>query len=373
MAVTKKLPPGVRLTRAGQYQIRYTGPDGRRYSGGTYRTKTDATKALALIQASISDRTWKARKASVDGELSGKHSLSEWSEEWIRIRSSKTGRPLATRTVAEYRRLVASSLSRFDSRPVESITSGQVRKWWAEYRVQAPRAANSAYKYLSSVLAYAVKRGALYETPCDIEGATHYQPAPKPKLSSQDQIDKLITETSDPWKTFFTIAVYGGLRRGEIAELRVGDIARDPESPDRLSLEVSRSVKWLSNSDTEVGPPKSATGARLVPLGLKPSQVVAEYLDTRPGRADALLFSRDSEGREHLRESRIRNEMKRARDRFGISESLHRLRDYSLTRYAQAGATLQEVMARGGHNNVRAAMAYQRDAGRAAELADRMG
>lgn len=61
---------GIRLLESGNYQIRYTGPDGKRYSGGTYRTKTDARNALAVILASISDRTWKQKKACVDeGEL----------------------------------------------------------------------------------------------------------------------------------------------------------------------------------------------------------------------------------------------------------------------------------------------------------------
>lgn len=373
MTKTAKLPPGVRLTRAGKYQVRYSGPDGRRYSGGTYRTKTDAANALHVIKAAISDGSWKKKRNQLDGELSGKSTLEEWSEEWIRTRSSKTGEPLSTLTVRNYRRIIAKGLARFSHLPLESITSAQIRKWWTGYRVEYPRAANSAYKYLNSLMSYALKRGALYENPCDIDGATNYVPKPKPRLSSREKIDQLITETTDPWRAFFTIAIYGGLRRGEIAELRVGDIVRNQEVADRLALDVQRSVKWRSNSETEVGRPKSVTGVRSVPLGSMASKIVSEYLESRPARDDALLFSRDPEGRVHLPESTIRNEMDKARERFGIKESLHKLRDYSLTLYAQQGATLQEILARGGHSNVRAAMAYQRDAGRAVELADRMG
>ena len=85
-----KLPSGIRQVTSGKFQIRYTGPDGKRYSGGTYRTKTDARNALAIIQASISDRSWRQKKAQIDdGQLSGKSTLAEWSEEWIRTRTSK--------------------------------------------------------------------------------------------------------------------------------------------------------------------------------------------------------------------------------------------------------------------------------------------
>ena len=372
MAKDSTLPPGVRLSRSGKYQIRYTGPDGLRYSGGTYRTKTDAKQALSVIQASISDRSWKKKKASLDGELSSKSTLSEWSEEWIRTRVSKsTGEPLATLTVKGYRTIIGSSLASFD-RSIESITSSQIRKWWTAYRVDYPRGANSAYKYLNSLLSYAVKRRAIVENPCDIDGASHWVAKPKPQLSSKDSIDRLIQETENPWKAFFAVAIFGGLRRGEISELRVGDVIRDPVSPARLGVDIRRSVKWLTNSETEVGRPKSVTSARFLWLGPTASSVLGEYMASRPAAEDALLFSRDAAGRIHLLESTIRNEVKKARERFGISESLHRLRDYALTLYAQTGATLQELMTRGGHSNVRAAMAYQRDAGRDAELAERM-
>jgi hypothetical protein len=194
------LPPEIRLSRSGKYQIRYTGPDGHRYAGGTYRTKTDAKQALSIIQASISDRSWKTKKAAVDGELSGKSTLSEWSEEWIRTRVSKsTGEPLATLTVKGYRTIIGSSLASFD-RPIESVTSSQIRKWWTAYRIEYPRGANSAYKYLSSLLSYAVKRRAIVENPCDIEGATRWVAKPKPQLSSKDSIDRLIQETENPWR-----------------------------------------------------------------------------------------------------------------------------------------------------------------------------
>ena len=373
MTEGKKLPPGIRLQRSGKYQIRYTGPDGQRYSGGTYRTKTDAQKALANIQASISNRTWKEKKERIeDGALSSQSTLSEWSEEWLATRSSKDGRPLSIMTKRYYRGLINAGLASFD-RPIGTITTNQVRKWWAAYRLESPRAANSCYKYLKSLMSEAVRRGAIYENPCDIPGATAYEPKPKPQLLARETVDALISETENPWKTFFAIVIYGGLRRGEVAELRIGDIIRDEERPDALAIDIRRSVKWISNSQTEVDLPKSASGARRIWLGPTPTRIIEEYLVTRPAESDTLLFPRTKFKNEHLLESTIHNEVRKARKRYGFTESLHKLRDFSLTLFAQQGATLQELMIRGGHGNVQAAMAYQRDAGRDAELASKMG
>jgi integrase len=369
-----KLPSGIRQVSSGKFQIRYTGPDGKRYSGGTYRTKTDARTALAIIQASISDRSWRQKKAQIDdGQLSGKNTLAEWSEEWIRTRTSrKTGQPLANGTQRYYRNIINSGLKSFD-RPIQTITSSQIRKWWASYRLEYPRAANSAYKYLNSLLGLAARRNAIPENPCDIDGAASWEPRPKGRLSPRESIDRLIQDSENPWKAFFAITVFGGLRRGEVAELRIEDVIADQNSSDRVALDIRRSATWITNSEVEVSTPKSRAGNRVVWLGPTGSKILLEYLEDRPRNPEALLFSSDQEGVTHLRESTIRNQVNLARKRFGLKESLHRLRDYSLTLYAQQGATLQEIMARGGHSNVQAAMAYQRDAGRDADLAARMG
>lgn len=373
MTNSKKLPPGIRIQRSGRYQVRYTGPDGRRYSAGTYRTKTDAQRALANIQASISNRTWRETRPRIDEDaLSSNSRLSEWSEEWIATRSSKDGEPLSSMTKKYYRGLIKAGLSSFD-RPIGTITANQVRKWWSTYRLEYPRAANSCYKYLKSLLTEAVRRGAIYENPCDIPGATAYVAKPKSQMVARDTVDELIANSDDPWKTFFAVVIFGGLRRGEVAELRVKDVVRDDSRPEAIAIEVGRSVKWLSNSETEVGMPKSASGVRRIWFGPTPTKIIQEYLLTRPQDQEALLFPRGQSDNLHLRESSIRNQIKKARKDYGFTESLHKLRDFSLTLFAQQGATLQEIMARGGHSNVQAAMAYQRDAGRDADLAAGMG
>jgi len=216
-------------------------------------------------------------------------------------------------------------------------------------------------------------RGAILENPCNIPGAASYQPKPKGKLASKDVIDRLIGESENPWKAFFAIVVYGGLRRGEVAELRISDLLWTDGPETRVAINVQRACKWTSNGSVEVGRPKSEASVRTVWLGRIPTLVLRDYLLARPTRPDALLFSQDEAGNFHFKESTIRNEVKKAGVKFGFTESLHRLRDFSLTLYAQQGATLQELMKRGGHSNVKAAMAYQRDAGRDAELAARMG
>ena len=370
--VTRQLE-GVRLLPSGKYQVRYTGPNGVRYSHGTYRTRADARRALALVEASISNGTWRRKREIADGGLDGRSTLRQWSEEWIALRG-RNGKPLATRTVDEYRRLVDSSLRGFADKPVSSITSAQVQSWWSAYRSKAPRAANSAYKFLKSILDRAAARGAIFESPCQIDGACNYQSKNPHDPPSHEQISRLIETTEEPWATFFLLAASCGLRRGELAELRVKDVRIVGEGEqERAEISISRTAIWTSNTEVEVGPTKW-NSSRLLALGRDATVRLGTYIafDVDKSNEEALLFSTDPFGRFHLAESAIRNAVRKAFAKAGIKGSLHSLRHYSLTAWAQGGATLDEIMRRGGHKNVKAALGYQRSVGRDREIADRV-
>ena len=55
----KRSRGSMRRLPSGRWQVRYTAPDGlRRTTGETYRTKADATRVLALIEAEIVRGAW---------------------------------------------------------------------------------------------------------------------------------------------------------------------------------------------------------------------------------------------------------------------------------------------------------------------------
>ena len=355
---------GVRKLSSGRFQARYTGPDGIRYPLGTFRTRTDAQRALLKVHMQISSGNWVEESHRVPGALNGDSKLAEWLEDWLSTRS-RSGRPLEPKTVGEYRRLLVSSLADFD-KPIRLITSTEVRLWWSNYRVRAPRAANAAYKLMKSLLSEAAQRGAITRNPCDIAGASSYSPREKVPLPSATMVQELISGASFPWQAFFAMAAHGGLRRGEIAELRRDDIRID--SPQSALIEVKRSAKWDSNHSVRVGQPKWDS-SRIVPLGPRASEAIILHLDQVPEGASVLLFSQNNDGETHLAASNIRAAATREFHRIGYRGTLHSLRDFALTSFAQAGATIAEIMHRGGHRDFRAAMAYQQSTGRDRELA----
>jgi hypothetical protein len=85
----------VRKLPSGRYQIRYPGPDGRTRTGPeTYERKSDADKALVIVEAQMTSGTW------TDPER-GKVKLGDYAATWIAQRAG-----LRPRTVDLYRWLL---------------------------------------------------------------------------------------------------------------------------------------------------------------------------------------------------------------------------------------------------------------------------
>ena len=53
----------IRKARSGRFEVRYTGPDGGKYTAGrSFIRKTDASAFLAHVEAEISEGTWTSPK-----------------------------------------------------------------------------------------------------------------------------------------------------------------------------------------------------------------------------------------------------------------------------------------------------------------------
>ena len=139
----------VRRRESGRYQIRYPGPDGRMRTGPeTYERKSDADRALVLIEAQIDAGEW------TDPER-GKVKLGDY----VRA-GSPNGPELRPRTMDLYRWLLKSTLSLTSAacrsgscRPV------MVREWRATLLANgvSVSVAAKAYRLLRAIMTTAVE------------------------------------------------------------------------------------------------------------------------------------------------------------------------------------------------------------------------
>lgn len=145
-----------------------TGPE-------TYERRSDAEKALVLIEAQMVSGTW------TDPER-GRIKLGDYAETWIVQRPG-----LRPRTVDLYRWLLRKHIAPYlGDLPIGKLSTRLVREWRATLLgngVSVPMAAK-AYRLLRAIMTTAVEDDSmLLRNPCRIRGAGDENAAERPVLT----------------------------------------------------------------------------------------------------------------------------------------------------------------------------------------------
>ena len=359
----------IRKLPSGNYQIRFTDPDGiRRTATKTYKTKALAEVEFSKIANAIDQGTWQQVEEVSPGELDPKATtLKMLASHWRDQQVSSKGLPLSPNTLNEYQRLIESTLKRFADKPIRSITRQQIETWRAPEIKRAPNQTVKAYKHLKTLMTFAHKRKWIAENPCDIERGTAYTPS-EPEAPSGSQVALMLENAQPPFDVVIALAAFGGLRKGEILELRKKDLeVLEGDDEKWVRVNVSRGVIW-NQSQAVVRKPKSEAGIRSVLLPLSVTEVICRHLKLIPDDPETLLFSKPGRPMAHWSEFDLNPEWRRVRAKAGFPGRFHSLRAFAATEFAKLNPTSQELMDRFGHRDIKTAMRYQRSTGRDAEL-----
>ena len=403
----------IRKRESGRYQIRYPGPDGRMRTGPeTYGRKSDAERALSLIEAQMISGEW------ADSER-GKIKIQDYATYWI---SQRAG--LRPRTVDLYIWLCRKHINPYlGGVPLGRLSTPMIRDWRAQLLrggVSVSMTAK-AYRLLRSILATAVEEDKiLARNPCRVRGAG-IERAPERPVLTVTQVFELaelvgrrpignirrlpdgcyrlryqrhgvrrtapevypsrLTAEAALWamgkdgradsdhdrryRALVLLTTFASLRWGEAAALRRCDLDLTVGT-----VRVRSAYAERSTGELVLGPPKSRAGRRIVGIPSSIIPALREHLSVFVGPgADALLFPGAKGG--PLRRGNF-NKMSawphavRAIGAKGLH--FHDLRHTGNHFAAASGASLRDLMARMGHDSERAAIIYQHEA-RGADLA----
>jgi integrase len=363
----------IRKLPSGNYQIRFTDPNGiRRTARRTFKTKALAEIEFSKITNSIDEGTWHEDETPQAGSLDPKTTtLRVLANHWRDQQVSSKGFPLSPNTLQEYQRLIESTLGKFADKPIRAITRQQIETWRAPELKRAPNQTVKAYKHLKTLMTFAHKRNWIATNPCDIERGSAYTPS-EPEAPSKSQVQIMLESAEQPFDVVITLAAFGGLRKGEILELRRRDIEVFQEASEKWArVNVTRGVIWVKTTAI-VWKPKTEAGIRSVLLPLSVTDVITRHLKSIPIDPDALLFSRKSGTNLHWGEYDLNPKWRKVRAQAGFTGRFHSLRTYAATEFAKLNPTSQELMDRFGHKDIKTAMRYQRSTGRDAELLRRL-
>jgi integrase len=398
----------VRKRESGRYQIRYPGPDGQMRTGPeTYERKSDADRALVLIEAQIASGEW------TDPER-GKVKLAEYAAAWIAQRPG-----LRVRTVDLYNWLLAKHIAPYlGGVPIGKLSTPMVRKWRADLLgngVSVSMAAKS-YRLLRAVLTTAVEEDKILpRNPCRVRGAGEEHAPERPVLTvvqvfdlaervgrrpvgnirktpdgyrlrfrrngefrtsperfaTRDQAERTLWAMANDGRADFSqdgrvramvlLATFASLRWGEITALTRADIDLKAGT---VRVRAAFTQRRSNGSAIVVGPPKSRAGRRVVgiPKSIIPAleEHLAKFVGPEPG---ALVFSGPTGV--PLRRSnfgKMSGWPHAVRSIGAEGLHFHDLRHTGNTFAAAGGAGLRDLMARMGHDSERAALVYQHQA-----------
>lgn len=375
----------VRKLPSGRLQASYVGPDGERYPAPlTFDTLTDAKAWLASVRGEIAAERWTSPREVAAVKVERAQTLSEYAEAWLASRTNSKGDALKPRTVDEYRRLlrvpdsnkdgdVGGPLADLSPLPLVALTPKRVRDWRAAQLATGKKTQTSrAYGLLNAIMTTAVGDRLIESNPCAVKGGGSTHTGRKVVPPTDGELDTILEAITPKYRALVIVAAVGGLRYGEATALRAKDVAVERDEAGAVTavrLNVERGVVRTADGIVP-GATKSEAGVRKVGIFGEDAAIVAEHVRGLIG--DALLFPA-ADGVSYLSQSAFWKPWNAARTAAGRPDMpFHALRHYAGTRYAQAGATPRETMARLGHSSMGAAMRYQHAGNRDDELAARL-
>ena len=184
---------------------------------------------------------------------------------------------LAIQSMSAYKPSLATAIREFGSYTISDITPKDIAKYMRNLASQgyAQKTISNRRIVINKIFEYAIIEGDIQYNPCSsVQLPTGLQKKPRSAASTSDE--EKIKATDNKW-LFPKIAIYTGLRKGEILALKWSDIdfAKD-------IIYVTKSVAH-NNDRPFIKTPKTEAGCRVVPL-LKPLKALLESQQTSPNK-----------------------------------------------------------------------------------------
>jgi integrase len=350
---TRRLP-------SGRWQARYTGPDSRVHTAPTtFQTKGDAQGWLAGERQLISRQEWvspsvRAERAAAAEVQRRARTLTAYAEAWLTSRLTPSGAALRPATKFGYRNALDNHiLPAFGDLPLDEITTAAVRTWRGQFAAKGTDSAGAkAYGVLKAILQTAQDDGLIARNPCRLKGAGHAMKRRESVALSPAELAALADVMPRQWRALTLVSGWCGLRIGEAAGLRYGDVDLE-----HGVLRIVQTAQYIG-AQLVIGPPKSARGARTVHMPRHVTDALAEYLDGRNGwKPHDFVWTR-SDGQPISRHTTLKAFRAACRSIGRDGMVWHDLRHTANTLAADAGAGAATLQARMGHADPKVSAIY---------------
>ncbi|WP_420110760.1 tyrosine-type recombinase/integrase [Pseudactinotalea sp.] len=370
---TGALPRGITRYR-DRYRVRLD-VNGTTHALGVFDTLGDARAALDIAKGERARGTFvppaqiraERRAARIQAETDAL-TLGDWAEQWLEALAANPDR--SPSTVLSYRSVLRTHvLPELGSTRLVDLTPQQVAAHLAALRAKPSKrhpgarangVAPNAARVLRSCLNSAVRRpdiGLASFTFPEAPSQTQVRPAEDDgDVATPEQVAAMAATMPEYLRAAVLLAAWCALRLGEVLGLERRDLEH-LDDPERAVLHVRR--QWNTKAGRLTDPKRGSKRSVAVPASLLP--VLSEHIEnhTAPGR-DGPHFAPPTRRGRRISQTAFDRYWRDARKAAGRdSFRFHSLRHTGLTEYARQGATLADLLERGGHTDVSVALKYQ--------------
>ncbi len=320
-----------RFGNGSRWRARYLDPRGQERSQ-CFARRVDAERFLASVE------TTKLRGTYVDPDA-GRITLSQFFEDWAsrQLWESNTDRAMR----------LALSCSDLGHLPIREIRRAHVEGWIKRMHTKglAPGTVKTRFTNVRSVFRAAVREHLIVQNPTDdIALPRVRRRAASMTLPTAEQVASIINR-AEPWfQAFIALAAFAGLRLGEAAALKTGDI-----NYDALTVDVRRQVQRAGKGAVEIRAPKYGS-ERTVYLAACLVELLDEHVrDHCPaGQTDCWLFAAGADNPPH--QNTVGHQWRRACRRADVEGvTLHDLRHFYASGLIASGCDVVTVQRALGH------------------------
>jgi integrase len=245
----------------------------------TFRTKGDAQAWLAEERRLISLDQWlspqdRAIRAAADEESRRSRTLFVYAGQSLAARVTSAGAALRPSTQAGYRNSLDIHIQpRFGALPLNEITTAAVRQWRGQSSASGHDAAGAkAYGLLKAILQTAEDDQIILRNPCRLKRSGHAAKAPSSGCAVSGGARRAGGCDPPNWRALALVSGWCGLRIGEAAGLRRGDVDLSTGI-----LHVAQTAQYVGTpARLVIGPPKSERGVRTVHMPQHVTQALGD-------------------------------------------------------------------------------------------------
>lgn len=318
----------------------------------TYRVRwwADGKQRSKSFKAHADAKRW---KAVLEGDLvngsyidpkQGVTTLSAFAEQGLQALTIDVRPTTRERIYSVYKVHIAPE---FGHLPLTAITGAGVSAWvLRKNQEQSAASVRKAAHVLTRLLSLAVDQGLIRANPA---ASTRLPAEPKneQRYLTQDQAWTLADAMHPRFRAMVLVAVFGGLRFGELAGLQ-----RKHVNPLNNTISVRQTLVEVG-STASFGPPKTKTSVRTVTL---PRSIMAElvaHMDAHTGTSPEAVVFTGERGTELRRAWFNRYYYKPATTAAGLSGlRFHDLRHTFVALWVSLGRNPKEVSKAAGHSSV---------------------